>query len=340
MSSIAHEGNPKEDTIIITAGDVLSTATLEVDFLFFGDSGHPLPVPDVPSPDFLNIGVSGIGLEAFGALICGPTETLLTLVANGGVPPYSWSATGPITLSGVSGSVIVVSTNAVVSPPAGTVAFGKLVLENVSSKSANDCTVAGHPANSDSSYFPSIAAAYLEGYDCNGIRISNDLASPFSELGLIGNTYHPHPFNDAVPPEDIIFPGAVDPPIAPNELFEVETNTACPDNAGGLPATGVNVIARCCSGAYLFNDVFKYYPTPTKRWSGAPNVIFTSGDWSMPVGGTGTDGTDYPGQSSDTRKSEMMDFRSQALVDGCCGKVTATVTVVDNAGAQRILVLG
>jgi hypothetical protein len=43
MPSLAHEGNPKEDEIIITAGSVLSTAQLDIDFLFFGGA------PNVPS---------------------------------------------------------------------------------------------------------------------------------------------------------------------------------------------------------------------------------------------------------------------------------------------------
>ena len=43
MPSLAHEGNPKEDEIIITAGDVLSTAQLDIDFQFFGPN-----VPNVP----------------------------------------------------------------------------------------------------------------------------------------------------------------------------------------------------------------------------------------------------------------------------------------------------
>ena len=48
MSSLAHEGNPKEDSIIITAGDVLSTAQLDVDFQFFG--GTPPNVPPLDQP--------------------------------------------------------------------------------------------------------------------------------------------------------------------------------------------------------------------------------------------------------------------------------------------------
>lgn len=39
MSSLAHEGNPKEDQIIITGGSVLSTAQLDIDFQFFGPGG-------------------------------------------------------------------------------------------------------------------------------------------------------------------------------------------------------------------------------------------------------------------------------------------------------------
>ena len=48
MSSLAHEGNPKEDEIIITAGDVLSTAQLDVDFQFFGGTPPNMPPLDQP----------------------------------------------------------------------------------------------------------------------------------------------------------------------------------------------------------------------------------------------------------------------------------------------------
>ena len=41
MPSLAHEGNPKEDKITIGAGDVLSTATLDIGFLFFGPGDIP-----------------------------------------------------------------------------------------------------------------------------------------------------------------------------------------------------------------------------------------------------------------------------------------------------------
>ena len=48
MSSLAHEGNPKEDEIIITGGSVLSTAQLDIDFLFVqGVQGQPNG-PNVP----------------------------------------------------------------------------------------------------------------------------------------------------------------------------------------------------------------------------------------------------------------------------------------------------
>ncbi len=47
MSTLAHEGNPKEDKIVIAAGDVLSTAQLDVDFEFFANS----PPPNVPPLD-------------------------------------------------------------------------------------------------------------------------------------------------------------------------------------------------------------------------------------------------------------------------------------------------
>ena len=49
MSSLAHEGNPKEDTIIITGGDVLSTASLSIPFLFFG-GGQPPNIPPAEPP--------------------------------------------------------------------------------------------------------------------------------------------------------------------------------------------------------------------------------------------------------------------------------------------------
>src|SRR3990167_11113766 len=48
MPSLAHEGNPKEDEIIIEAGSVLSTAQLDIDFRFFG--GAPGVPPLVVSP--------------------------------------------------------------------------------------------------------------------------------------------------------------------------------------------------------------------------------------------------------------------------------------------------
>jgi len=44
MSTLAHEGNPTEDEIIITAGDVLSTAQLDIDFQFFGPTAPNVPV--------------------------------------------------------------------------------------------------------------------------------------------------------------------------------------------------------------------------------------------------------------------------------------------------------
>lgn len=46
MSSLAHEGNPKEDQIVITGGSVLSTAQLDIDFDFVGG------VPNVPASNF------------------------------------------------------------------------------------------------------------------------------------------------------------------------------------------------------------------------------------------------------------------------------------------------
>ena len=46
MPSLAHEGNPKEDTITITGGSVLSTAQLDIDFSFFG--GVP-NIPNIPN---------------------------------------------------------------------------------------------------------------------------------------------------------------------------------------------------------------------------------------------------------------------------------------------------
>ena len=49
MSSLAHEGNPKEDEIIITAGSVLSTAQLDVDFLFLGQ-GENIPILEEITP--------------------------------------------------------------------------------------------------------------------------------------------------------------------------------------------------------------------------------------------------------------------------------------------------
>ena len=48
MPSLAHEGNPKEDEIIITAGDVLSTAQLDIDFQFFGGAPN---IPPTADPD-------------------------------------------------------------------------------------------------------------------------------------------------------------------------------------------------------------------------------------------------------------------------------------------------
>ena len=48
MSSLAHEGNPKEEEIIIEAGSVLSTAQLDIDFQFFGGD-----VPNVPEENFV-----------------------------------------------------------------------------------------------------------------------------------------------------------------------------------------------------------------------------------------------------------------------------------------------
>lgn len=49
MPSLAHEGNPKEDEIVISGGSVLSTAQLDIDFLFFG--GTPgVPVGDNAPP--------------------------------------------------------------------------------------------------------------------------------------------------------------------------------------------------------------------------------------------------------------------------------------------------
>ena len=47
MPSLAHEGNPKEDKIVIASGDVLSTATLDFNFLSLGVV--PGVVPHVPS---------------------------------------------------------------------------------------------------------------------------------------------------------------------------------------------------------------------------------------------------------------------------------------------------
>lgn len=47
MSSLAHEGNPKEDEIIISGGSVLSTAQLDIDFDFIGGV-----VPNVPASNF------------------------------------------------------------------------------------------------------------------------------------------------------------------------------------------------------------------------------------------------------------------------------------------------
>lgn len=49
MPTLAHEGNPKEAKIIIAAGDVLSTAQLDVDFLFLPGSAALGVVPGVPS---------------------------------------------------------------------------------------------------------------------------------------------------------------------------------------------------------------------------------------------------------------------------------------------------
>ena len=48
MSTLAHEGNPTEDEITITAGDVLSTAQLDIDFQFFGGAPN---VPSTADPD-------------------------------------------------------------------------------------------------------------------------------------------------------------------------------------------------------------------------------------------------------------------------------------------------
>ena len=45
MSTLAAEGNPKENEIVIAAGDVLSTAQLDVDFRFFGSQGPNIPPP-------------------------------------------------------------------------------------------------------------------------------------------------------------------------------------------------------------------------------------------------------------------------------------------------------
>ena len=45
MSTLAHEGNPKENSIVIAAGDVLSTAQLDIDFQFFGSQGPNIPPP-------------------------------------------------------------------------------------------------------------------------------------------------------------------------------------------------------------------------------------------------------------------------------------------------------
>lgn len=51
MPSLAHEGNPKEDEIVISGGSVLSTAQLDIDFLFFGGA------PNVPSTSNPNLTV-------------------------------------------------------------------------------------------------------------------------------------------------------------------------------------------------------------------------------------------------------------------------------------------
>lgn len=45
MSTLAHEGNPKEDSITISGGSVLSTAQLDINFEFFGGGGVQLTPP-------------------------------------------------------------------------------------------------------------------------------------------------------------------------------------------------------------------------------------------------------------------------------------------------------
>ena len=48
MSSLAHEGNPKEDSITITGGSVLSTAQLDINFSFTGGVNPTFPNPTIP----------------------------------------------------------------------------------------------------------------------------------------------------------------------------------------------------------------------------------------------------------------------------------------------------
>jgi hypothetical protein len=82
MPALAHEGNPKENEIIITGGSVLSTAQLDIDFQFVG-SNPTIPSATQPA-EFL--------ITPSGSLNCDTSSYTVDLTADG-YPPFTWSAT-------------------------------------------------------------------------------------------------------------------------------------------------------------------------------------------------------------------------------------------------------
>ena len=107
MSSLAHEGNPKEDEIIITGGSVLSTAQLDVDFLFLGLGGTP-NIPAVVEPAFTRQSSScsdvfeWIGINE--PTTSDPTQVRITTPFMGraqGLPWINWSDSPCLSTNGV-----------------------------------------------------------------------------------------------------------------------------------------------------------------------------------------------------------------------------------------------
>lgn len=235
----------------------------------------------------------------------------ITLRACHGLPPYSWSKIGNVTLSSDTGTQIQVSTNSLQSSGVSGVSCYKAGISYAYRACAGDCS--GKPL-----FVDAVLGILLEGYNCSG-----------SLVETISATSGLHPIGES-PYSNITF--TLDPP-----------DDGCTNESENLtfPPSAV-FYSACCDAASTFGVSLNVTPAGANGRNGT--IHAGAAAYSGNEDGFATNLEDCEALSDATFHAigGFIDVRTQAMVDagcinqceGCADPDGAIVTVTDAAGVS------